>query len=216
MAVQWDEQPAPLWQRKEIGGLKKELSPVSGKYWRKISEQEGWGSQERRTVISKHFFALSCVFFFFKTKAARQFLWRIRLVAFLWLLTSGGFALCLESQWSNRRMSVCGTVYWFAVEETWGSFFFVFLPQWGLFVLWLISSHTCGCTLVFFALPECCHHSGSAVLECQRGSTWAHGRKLALIFHQRSFTVLTSQLDQIIRINLFGFEVSIIFSVPCV
>lgn len=58
------------------------------------------GFQERQTVISKCFFALSgCL-----TKAAGEFEWRIRLVAFLWPLTSGGFGLCLDSQWSNRHV----------------------------------------------------------------------------------------------------------------
>lgn len=59
------------------------------------------GFQERLCgVISARFSALSP----YLTKAARGFHCRIRLVAFLWPLTSGAFGLCLESQWSNRRV----------------------------------------------------------------------------------------------------------------
>lgn len=52
-------------------------------------ETEGLGFQERHAVISKCFSALSACL----TKAAGEFYPRIRLVAFLWLLTSGGFGL---------------------------------------------------------------------------------------------------------------------------
>lgn len=58
------------------------------------------GFQERLCVILQRFSVLcACL-----TKAVEAFHCRIRLVAFLRLLTSGGFGLCLESQWSNRRV----------------------------------------------------------------------------------------------------------------
>lgn len=87
------------WERARRAqkGVIKCQENIQGKEQR---EREGLGFQERHTVISKCFFALSgCL-----TKAAGEFYWRIRLVAFLWLLTSGGFGLCLESQWSNRHV----------------------------------------------------------------------------------------------------------------
>lgn len=82
---------------------------VSRKYSRKITQgRDVLGFQERQTVISKCFLASSgCL-----TKAAGECYWRIRLVAFLWLLMSGGFGLCLESQWSKRHVSFCGAGYW--------------------------------------------------------------------------------------------------------
>lgn len=182
-----DKQPAsPLCRmrtlRKSEKGTKRSYQ-VSGKYSRKRTkrEREGLGFQERHTVISKCFFALSgCL-----TKAAGEFYWRIRLVAFLWLLTSGGFGLCLESQWSNRH--VCHFVEQ-SIDCGRGNNAF-FSGREGLFMLRLIILHL---WLQFDVLYRC-HRFGSTAEECTWGFTWAHGRKVTCWFilksHQQSFSI---------------------------
>lgn len=148
-----------------------------GKYSRKEQrhrEGEGLGFQERYSVISKCFFALSgCL-----TKAGGEFHWRIRLVAFLWPLTSGGFGLCLESQWSNRHVChfVEQSIDCGRGNNASSSFFF-------LNFIYIYISGVCSCCgwssctrgLQFDALY---HFWKRRAEECTWGFTWAHGRKL--------------------------------------
>lgn len=162
---------------------KKELSSV-----RKIFKENNIGRDvpgflEKQTVISKCFLASSgCL-----TKAAGEFYWRIRLVAFLWLLMSGGFGLCLESQWSKRLVSFCGAGYWLWLSKQ--CFFSLFLNR-GLFMLWSIILHLwLQCDIL-----HRCHHVGSTAEECTWGFPWAHGRKLTCFFnilksHQQNFSI---------------------------
>lgn len=137
---------------------------VSGKIFKERTktergrEGEGLGFQERYSVISKCFFALSgCL-----TKAGGEFHWRIRLVAFLWPLTSGGFGLCLESQWSNRHVChfVEQSIDCGRGNNASSSFFFfifyIYIYFGGLFMLWLIVLHSRAavrCSLSFLEAP---------------------------------------------------------------
>lgn len=76
-------------REREQEGHKKELSSV-----RKIFKERNRvrGSRKGKLLSPKCFSALSgCL-----TKAAGEFHRRIRLVAFLWPLTSGGFGLCFK------------------------------------------------------------------------------------------------------------------------
>lgn len=113
----------PLQERgfeKEREGYKLELSSVI--QWKVQREREGSDSRKGTLLSPKCFFALSACL----TKAAWEFHWRIRLVAFLWLVTSGGFGLCLESQWSNRH--VCHFVE-HSIDCGWGNNAFLFLKR---------------------------------------------------------------------------------------
>lgn len=144
---------------------------IQGKEQREREKEREWsGFQERHTVISECFFALSgCL-----TRAVGEFYWRIRLVAFLWLLTSQGFGLCLESQWSNRR--VCHFVEQ-PIDCGRGNNAFFFLPWREGCTCCGWSSCTCGCSLMRSAVAI---FFGSAAEERTWGFTWAHGRKLNL------------------------------------
>lgn len=110
----------------------------------KKSKEKQSEEQERPGLICESSSALSACW----TKAAGEFDWRIRLVAFLWLLTSGGFGLRLESQWSNRH--VCHFMEQ-SIDCGRGNNAFCFL-----FFAWREgcsccgwSSCTCGCGLMF-------------------------------------------------------------------
>lgn len=155
-----------LCKRKSKTGTERRYQ-VSGKYRRKRTKtREGLGFQERQAVISKCFFALSACL----TKAAGELYWRIRLVAFLWLLTSGGFGLCLESQWSNghvwrfvKRSIDCGLGN--------NAFFSPFKA--GLFMLWLIILHLWLQFDVFYS----CEHLEALLKNVWGFTWWAHGRR---------------------------------------
>lgn len=173
-------QPASPSEREQEGN-KAELSSVMKIFKENNIGRDMLGFQERQTVISKCFLASSG----YLTKAAGEFHWRIRLVAFLWLLMSGDFGLCLESQWSNRRVFLWSRLL-IVVKQT---MLFFFLKR-GLFMLWSIILHLwLQCDVL-----HCCHHFGSAAEECTWGFPWAHGRKLTCFFnilksHQWSFPI---------------------------
>lgn len=163
-----DKQPtSPLCRREVLRKSEKGTErsyQVSGKYSRTKSEREGFGFQERHTVISKCFFALSgCL-----TKAAGEFYWRIRLVAFLWLLTSGGFGLCLESQWSNRH--VCHFVEQ-SIDCGWGNNAFFFPLKRG--VVHVAVDHLALVAAVWCSLPL--------------PSFWKHHWRMYVRFHMSSW-----------------------------
>lgn len=159
---------SPLFKRKGKTGTKKSYRVSEEILKEKKGESAGLGFQERQTVISKCFFALSgCL-----TKAAGEFYSRIRPVAFLWLLTSGGFGLAKKSQWSNGHVCrFCGTVYWLWFRKQ--CFFFL---EKGLLMLWFIIFHL----WLQFDVLYCYHHFGSTAEECVWGFTWAHGKKQRL------------------------------------
>lgn len=85
------------------------------KHWRKRTNGARQGLDSRNTVISECFSALSACL----TLAAGESYWRIRLVAFLWLLTSGDFGLFLGSnEVIDVCVSFCRTLYWLWSRKT--------------------------------------------------------------------------------------------------
>lgn len=141
----------------------------------KKSKEKQSEEQERPGLICECSSALSACW----TKAAGEFDWRIRLVAFLWLLTSGGFGLRLESQWSNRH--VCHFMEQ-SIDCGWGNNAFCFL-----FLLEERAVHVVVDHLALVAVVWCSlllpSFFGSSAEECTWGFTWAHGRKLACYFY---------------------------------
>lgn len=90
--------PRQYVMRDASGKGSKRSHPLPGKYTTKPETRSQ--NQERPTLICWRSSALSACL----TKAAGVLCRRIRLVAFLWLLTSGAFGLHLESQWSNGHV----------------------------------------------------------------------------------------------------------------
>lgn len=139
------------------------------------SEREGFGFQERHTLISKCFFALSACLTKAPESCAGESAWwhscgRWRQEGFL--------ALCSESQPSN--IDVCHSAEQ-AIEC--GSGNNAFFPSSSLEdrVAHVVVDHLAlrGCSLTFSTAATMLE---AAAEVCTRGFTWAHGRKQTLLY----------------------------------
>lgn len=141
------------------------------KHWRKRTNGARQGLDSRNTVISECFSALSACL----TLAAGESYWRIRLVAFLWLLTSGDFGLFLGSnEVIDVCVSFCRTLYWLWSRKQCLFFSSSFFLMRGLFMLWLIILH------LWLMFSNVAVTLEALLKNVREVFTWAHGRKLDL------------------------------------